>query len=189
MPPRLVEPSADFEDAFFELAAEVRHAESDFATVAALRRDEWIAYLARLQGLRDGSVPSKAGVPISTFWWLAEDGRLLGLSGLRHRLTPALRRIGGHVGFAIRPTARRQGHAIALCRATLDAARARGLGRALLTCDAGNAASRATIERCGGVLEDATSVDGGDGLVRRYWVDLGGASESLEDPAMRLERR
>lgn len=179
MPCRLVEPRADLEDAFFDLAAEVRDAEGDFAAVAAVRRDGWVGYLARLRGLRDGSVPSKAGVPLSTFWWLDDDGRLLGLSGLRHRLTPALRRVGGHVGFAIRPTARGRGHAVALCRATLDAARATGLGRALLTCDAGNAGSRATIARCGGVLEAAEAVEGHEGLVHRYWIELGGYRESV----------
>lgn len=54
-----------------------------------------------------------------------------------------------------------------MLRAVLPLARDLGIDAALLTCDADNLASRRTIERNGGVLEDVR------GQKQRYWVPTG----------------
>ena len=79
-------------------------------------------------------------------------------------------RLAGHIGYGIRPTARRRGLASWALGQMLDEARAVGLGRALLVCAVDNPASAKTIERCGGVLEGIR--DSRFGPVRRYWIDL-----------------
>lgn len=89
------------------------------------------------------------------------------LTYIRHRLTASLREIGGHIGYDIRPSARRHGHATAMLAAALPVARSLGIDRALLTCDADNLGSRKVIEANGGVLEDKS----GDTV--RYWVPTG----------------
>lgn len=150
---RLVTPSDDLREPFFRLAADVRHAEEDFASVAAVTRDGWSPYLERLDGMRTGAVPTRAGVPISTFWLLDEAGEIAAVSTLRHRLTPTLVEYGGHIGFAVRPSARRRGCGVTALAQTLGRARGLDVDRALLTCDVDNAGSRAVIERCGGVLD------------------------------------
>ena len=48
----------------------------------------------------------KVGVPRTTWWWLGNDG-YLGRIALRHRLTERLIREGGHIGYDVRPAARR----------------------------------------------------------------------------------
>lgn len=102
-------------------------------------------------------------VPSSTFW-LVDGVEYLGRIALRHRLTPSLRELGGHVGYDVRPSARRRGHATAMLRQLLPYAAGQGLGKVLVTCDDDNIASRKVIEACGGVFEDER--------VRklRYWV-------------------
>jgi len=65
--------------------------------------------------------------------------------------------MGGHIGYDVRPSARRRGHATAMLRMGLIVARGLGIKRALVTCDVGNVGSRAVIERSGGVLEDERS--------------------------------
>jgi hypothetical protein len=41
-------------------------------------------------------------VPMTTLWWV--DGeRFLGRLAIRHRLTPALEKAGGHIGYDVRP--------------------------------------------------------------------------------------
>lgn len=52
-----------------------------------------------------------------------------------------------------------------MLREALGVARTLGIERALLTCDADNAGSRAVIERNGGALEDERA-----GKLR-FWVD------------------
>ncbi|TSB21636.1 GNAT family N-acetyltransferase [Streptomyces benahoarensis] len=77
---------------------------------------------------------------------------------------------GGHIGYDVRPTARRRGHATAMLRAALPRARVLGLDRVLITCDATNTASRKVIEACGGLFEDRR------GVKLRFWVTTGEVS-------------
>ena len=49
-------------------------------------------------------------VPCTSWWWLGNDG-YLGRIALRHRLTERLLHEGGHIGYDVRPTARRRGYA------------------------------------------------------------------------------
>jgi predicted acetyltransferase len=88
---------------------------------------------------------------------------------VRHALNEALARVGGHIGYAVRPAHRRRGYATEMLRQSLVVARSVGVQRALVTCDDDNVASARTIERCGGVLQDLVRVDGRPAK-RRYWV-------------------
>ena len=104
-------------------------------------------------------------MPCTTWWWV--DGRSwLGRIAVRHRLTPALLELGGHIGYDVRPSARRRGHATAMLHAVLPHAVALGIGRVLVTCDVDNAPSQRVIEANGGRFEDERA-----GKLR-YWIDL-----------------
>jgi predicted acetyltransferase len=101
---------------------------------------------------------------MTTLWWV-EDDRFLGRLAIRHRLTPVLERAGGHIGYDVRPSARRQGHARAMLAAALAIANTTlGIDEALLTCDEINVASRRVIEANGGRYIDTISGK------RRFWV-------------------
>jgi len=112
-------------------------------------------------------------VPMSRFW-LVEAGRIVGSSRLRHVLTPELEHEGGHIGYDIRPSARRQGLGTSILRLTLERAAARGLSRVKVTCDADNIGSIRVIENNGGVLAgEVPSLQRGT-PIRQYWIELGG---------------
>lgn len=72
-------------------------------------------------------------------------------------------------------------HATWALGAVLGKARIMALARVLVTCDDDNEASRRTIERHGGVLEDVRDTD--EGVKRRYWIPLG-PSEPLPGSAV-----
>ena len=116
----------------------------------------------RAQALEESPRPD-GYVPSTTLWW-TEDDAYLGRLAIRHRLTPQLREMGGHIGYDVRPSARRRGHATAMLRDALPPARALGIESALVTCDVDNIASRKVIEANGGVLDDQRN-----GKLR-YWV-------------------
>jgi len=102
-------------------------------------------------------------VASTTLWWV--DGpEYLGRLAIRLRLTDHRREVGGHIGYDVRPSGRRRGHATAMLRAAPPVARRLGIESALVTCDADNVASRTVIERAGGVLEDQR------GVKLRFWV-------------------
>jgi predicted acetyltransferase len=136
-------------------------------------RDRWAApeaFAAYVDWLRSQvleETPRPEGfVPSTTLWWVEGD-EYLGRLAIRHRLTPHLLEEGGHIGYDVRTSARRRGHATAMLRAALPVARALGIESALVTCDVTNLGSRRVIETNGGVLEDQR----GDKL--RYWVPTG----------------
>ncbi|MFT3900460.1 MAG: GNAT family N-acetyltransferase [Gordonia sp. (in: high G+C Gram-positive bacteria)] len=112
--------------------------------------------------------PAGTRVPSTYFWIAADDGatddELVGFLHLRHELNDFLLAEGGHIGYAVRPSARRRGHATRALRLGLAEAAALGIAEVLVTCDDDNTASRRAIEKCGGVLEDVR-----DGK-RRYWI-------------------
>jgi predicted acetyltransferase len=124
------------------------------------------AWVARLAGEEDPAKPNAAG---HVYRWIVEDGRVLGAIALRYAFDGAVPPLG-HLGYGIRPSARRRGLATWALGRMLDEARRVGLQRVLLVCAADNIASARTIERRGGVLEDIR--DTPLGPARRYWIDL-----------------
>ncbi len=102
-------------------------------------------------------------VPCTTLWWV--DGEdYLGRIAIRHELNDFLLDVGGHIGYDVRPTHRREGHATQMLLRSRPWALALGIDPALLTCDDDNVGSVRVIEAAGGVLEDVR------GTKRRYWV-------------------
>jgi predicted acetyltransferase len=99
--------------------------------------------------------------------WIVEDGRILGGIVLRHIFDDRL----GHIGYGVRPSARRRGVASWALGEMLQEARAvLGVDRVLIPCLADKVASARTIERNGGILEGIR--EGRNGPVRRYWITL-----------------
>ncbi len=128
---------------------------------------EFAAYTAwlRADALEDSPRPD-GHVPATTMWW-ADDDEYLGRLTIRHRLTPSLLMVGGHIGYDVRPAARRRGHATMMLAAALPVAHSLDIDPALITCYVNNTGSRKVIEANGGALEDER-----DGLLR-FWAPTG----------------
>lgn len=95
---------------------------------------------------------------------------LIGRVSVRHRLNSRLSQVGGHLGYAVRPAFRGNGHATEMLRQALRVAAGLGVDKALVTCDDTNLASIAVIERCGGELQDVFVDQSHPVAKRRYWV-------------------
>jgi predicted acetyltransferase len=155
-----------------ECEARAAHAElagDDFSFLLDWDPDEpWADYLARRDLLARGLEVPDDRVP-STFLLALVGEDLVGRISIRHELNEFLAAFGGHIGYCVRPTFRRRGHATEILRQGLIIARSLGIGAVLVVCDPENPGSIGAIERLGGVLEDVRVDDDGT-LHRRYWI-------------------
>lgn len=89
------------------------------ATIAAAKEPgRCLVYLVRLAAPSRRDVSGIAGFVLFGSWTVAlVDEEYLGRLAIRHRLTPRLRTLGGHIGYDIRPSARQRGHATAMLAA------------------------------------------------------------------------
>jgi predicted acetyltransferase len=131
--------------------------------------DGFAAWLARLAGQSDPARTTAVGRHLCTYRWIVEGDRVLGGIALRHGDDDYVT-WAGHIGYGIRPSARRRGLGVWALGRMLDEARALGLDRVLAVCAVDNVGSVRTIERCGGVFEGIG--DTGFGPLRRYWIEL-----------------
>ncbi|MGN6782095.1 MAG: GNAT family N-acetyltransferase [Marmoricola sp.] len=162
---QLVDPDVRFHRSFLaamaEFAAEGRTGDDSMVGSRLARfgsswhsPEGFAAYVGYERADRREEAPRPEGhVPCTNLWWV-EGEEYLGRIAVRHRLTPGLLEVGGHIGYDVRRSRRREGHATAMLRATLPVAAALGIDPALVTCDTDNVASRRVIEANGGLLED-----------------------------------
>lgn len=127
-------------------------------------------WLARLAEQANPESPLADGSVHCTYRWIVEGDQVLGGIALRHELNDFLMRAGGHIGYGIRPSARRRGLATWALGQVLAEAKIQGLRQVLLVCDVDNIASARVIEHHGGALEDIRPTE--LGMARRYWIKL-----------------
>ena len=113
----------------------------------------------------DGWVPS-------TTRFLIENYRILDNYNFRHELTEKLLLCGGHCGYSVRPSERRNGYATMLLGHAADFGRTLGLQRILVTCSVDNAGSAGAIRNNGGILKNVVRDEESDENLARYWITL-----------------
>jgi predicted acetyltransferase len=108
-------------------------------------------------------------------FWIVDDA-FCGTINLRYQLDGESLppHVSGHVGYAIVPWKQNDGRATRALALILPVARAAGLARVMVTCDAGNLASQRVIEKNGGQrVEDAPPLRRGELVKRCWWVATG----------------
>ncbi|NDU77825.1 GNAT family N-acetyltransferase [Actinomadura sp. DSM 109109] len=158
--PRLVPPTAAVRESFLAGEGADHLATGDPTAWLDEAHRDFEAFAARRRGVRE-----RWGVPSTTFWYVAGE-HYIGTLIVRHRLTPELAEVGGHVGYHVVLPWRGRGHATRMLAAGLVECRRLGLDRVLLTCAAGNEPSRRVILANGGVHD--CRVRGED----RFWISV-----------------
>jgi predicted acetyltransferase len=165
---QLVQPTVDVHASWLAGIAELQEEERslDVHLEELADPDAFADYCRKVRAMALPETPRLPGwVPSTTLWWVdPETGAWHGWLDIRHDLTRELRDVGGHIGYVVRPSSRRQGHATRMLEASKSWAAGHGIDPALVTCDHANVASRKVIEAAGGI--DA----GHSQLKRRYWV-------------------
>lgn len=172
--PALVRPSERYRESYIAAVQEFQ-AEGTWLNldVEQLERD-FDGHVRDLLRRSDRATQDPGLVP-ETFWWLVEENEFIGVVSVRHELNENLLKVGGHIGYAIRPSKRGMGYGKLILKLVLEKARGLGLRRVLVTCDSDNIGSKKIIEANGGVLENEVEADIDGRRVKklRYWIDIG----------------
>ena len=77
---------------------------------------------------------------------------------------------GGHIGDGIRPSKRNMGYGNKMISLALDECRKLKIDKVLMVCNKNNIASRKTIIKNGGVLDNEVKLD--NDIFERYWIKV-----------------
>lgn len=181
----LAKPQLVYQKAFIEAVAELQAVEHDRYYVEKnldlhkLKGKRFFkAYLKNIYKQEAGIDLPVGRVPQTIYWLMKKqsDGQViwLGRVAIRHQLNDNLRKIGGHIGYVIRPSARRQGYGTRLLALALEQI-SQGQPEldtdlALLTCDETNLASKKIIEKNGGIFSAYSEQEAPLPRKLLYWV-------------------
>jgi len=162
--------------AFYEMAIDYKDSSDGdrrYYKEIANRQFDYLEYIRRLYNYSLGIGLPNGLTPYDTFWMMKDDKRtIFAVSRLRHVLNEVSVKEGGHIGYDVPPSYRRQGFGTELLRLTLKEAALIGLKRVLVTCDFDNVGSAKIIIKNGGILENQMVSDYSGKLVNRYWIDI-----------------
>ena len=175
---KLIIPDISFRDSFIAALKEYEALEFDNPTARYFYDENKRAmlgsfadYVLSIRGQADGNYLPKGYVP-QTVYWLVDGDEFIGTTSIRHELTEYLLRIGGHIGYNIRPSKRNMGYGTQILKLALEKAKELHLTKVLVTCDETNIASKKIIETNGGIFENSEPQRNGLPNKLRYWIDL-----------------
>ncbi|MCT4593054.1 MAG: GNAT family N-acetyltransferase [Anaeromicrobium sp.] len=170
---KLVLPTPEYKEKLMDYKREFIESGDSMDGTAGLRNaeifEEWYSAFCdnlKEETVRDGLVPATTYMAIST-----EDGRLIGMVDIRHRLNNYLLNLGGHIGYSVRKSERQQGYATEMLSLALIECVKLNIKKVLITCDRDNIASAKTIINNGAELEN--EIPEGNRITQRYWITLG----------------
>ena len=167
---KLVKLTEEYKELLNEMMEEWWYADEKIVPYAIRKKDyhDFEAYIDSLEEKDE----SNGRVPDSTFFCLDTDiNTFVGAVNIRHYLNESLLLNGGHIGDGVRPSRRGEGIATKMIAMALEECKKLGLEKVLMVCDKDNIASRRTIEKNGGILENEVEVDGE--IEQRFWITIG----------------
>ena len=171
---KLILPCEEYLQSYLEVCKEYKeHSVKTYSFHDPDNFDEWKDTIFQKYEYWRNGVDLPHGYVSATTFWLVENGEVIGQGMIRHRLTEALEKFGGHIGYGIRCSRWNKGYGTLQLKLLLEEAAKLGICRALITCNDDNFGSINVIEKNGGKLQDIIEnvIDGIPRLSRRYWVN------------------
>lgn len=149
---RLVKLSGNDGADIYEMLQGIGSNENGFGNdVKDMPREDFAAWLQVNAGHENSMGLPEGWVPQTTYW-LCAGGVPVGCGRIRHYLNDALKKDGGHIGYAISAPHRGQGHGSALLGLLLRECKQMGIDEVHIGANSDNIPSNRIIMRHGGAL-------------------------------------
>lgn len=138
-------------------------------------------------------VPNEEKVPAKTYFLVREsDGRIVGMINVRLVLNEHLKKMGGHIGYSIRPTERKKGYNKINLYLGLKVCQEYGIKKVLMDADKDNLASWKTMEALGGRnIREFFDNENAHCIVKDYEIDVDESInhyENIYEPMIRSKK-
>lgn len=148
--------------------------------LSSMTYEEWLEDVLKTENKDYAN--SKGLVPATTYFMIREsDNRIIGMVNFRHYLNDYLSKIGGHIGYGIRPTERKKGYAKIQLYMALQEAGKMNIDNIMVSCESSNIASEKTILALGGKIDRIEHDDIKNRDVKVYWIDVEETIEKYKD--------
>ncbi len=141
--------------------------------------DDYEGWLKKLEEDYN-TIPNEEKVPKITYFLVREnDNKIVGMINIRLILNDKLKKLGGHIGYGIRPSERGKGYNKINLYLGLKVLQKYGIKDAMLSCNKDNLASWKTIVSLGGKLVNEFYDDEQyNAIMQNYMIDV---DKSLND--------
>jgi predicted acetyltransferase len=165
---KLVKPSIEWKEAHQDYVNEWG---KDRIVPSSMDLRKYDSYETFLQELANDEHGVDGWVANSNYYLIDKTNRLVAMVNIRHELNDLLHKVGGHIGYGVRPSERQKGYASIILAEALKKCHELNILKVLVTCDEDNIGSTKTILNNGGVEDDSIVME--DGIVkRRFWIKL-----------------
>ncbi|QKY70596.1 GNAT family N-acetyltransferase [Lentibacillus sp. CBA3610] len=168
----LAHPAMDLKKKYIDFYQEWKESREEMIPFVIKRNPEdFQSMLDYLSNCEKGTEPPENWIPESSTYWLIDNNEMIGVVNIRHRLTEPLFKAGGHIGYGIRPSKRKNGYATQILSLALEKSKELNLEKVLLVCNSTNAPSKKVILNNGGI-SDKDFIDEQNNILKRYWIEL-----------------
>lgn len=116
----LLTPTTDLQEEYLDFYNEWKDSgETMIPWVISKNPANFPAMVQELLDAHNGINIPETWVPDSTYWLVTDENKIVGAVNIRHSLTEHLFNAGGHIGYGIRPSERRNGYATKLLALSL----------------------------------------------------------------------
>lgn len=154
----------------YEMFQEIPAEENGFYNTAHGLTEEKFKNFCKKRVESSQGINLKEGFVPDTYYLLMADNYPVGITKLRHYLNDRLLKLGGHIGYSIRPSSRGQKFGNIILQKVLEQAKLKNIDKVLITIREDNIPSRKVCERNGGQLEKIQYIENNNECF--YWIDL-----------------
>ncbi|WP_394130510.1 GNAT family N-acetyltransferase [Shewanella maritima] len=163
---QLITPSIDYQQSYLNYISELGD-EERYPFPLDFDHQDFPSMLARIDKFAKGEALAEGAVPSSTLW-LIEAGEIIGVTNIRHFLSPQIAHCGGHIGMSIRPSYRGKGLGSTLMKLSINYLKAMDVKHIYVHCYQSNQASAQMIIANGGQLHSQVVI--GEQTVLRFLI-------------------